>query len=330
MNVSISQNYWHDQNAWVLESETIRTVVVPDLGAKLVSLIDKRTQREWLVGPGDRPFKKVDYGADFVDQDMSGWDEMFPTIVACNYPVPGGEYGRTLPDHGEVWPQSWFLEPAPENALRLSVEGRALHYRLTRTLSYSDTNTLQMHYELENKGRGRMPFIWAAHPQFDHGADAEIVLPPQVKQVCNTIPPEWGWGEPETRFDWPVAVNVDGHRMRIDRAGPATLKQARKFFVVPETSVRWAGVIRQPAKDWLRFDWDPELVPYLAIWVDEGAINQASVIALEPTTGFYDSLAMAWERKQVTMIEPEDTKSWALSVRLGTGDDPFLMDDQLQ
>ncbi len=110
----------------MLESDFIRTAVVPEMGAKLVSLFDKRTQREWLVAPGLRPLQKVAYGANFVEQDMSGWDEMFPTIVACDYPVPGERFGTPLPDHGEVWPLSWRLEPTSPDSLRTSVEGKAL------------------------------------------------------------------------------------------------------------------------------------------------------------------------------------------------------------
>jgi galactose mutarotase-like enzyme len=324
MNISTSQASWYGQEAWALENDCIRTVVVPDLGAKLVSLIDKRSQLEWLVGPGDRPFKKAAYGADFVGQDMSGWDEMFPTISACDYPAPGKRKGTPLPDHGEVWPLSWVREPAQQGTLRFSVEGRALPYRLTRTLLYSATDSLQMVYELENLGRERMPYIWAAHPQFLCGDEAEIVLPPQVQDVCNVLPAEWGWGEPQTRFDWPEALDGEGQRVRIDRTGPASLNQARKFFVLPELPVSWAGLIRRPAKDWLRFDWDPNLVPYLGVWLDEGAISRESVAALEPMTGFYDSLAVAWDKKQVAMIEPGESKSWTLSLRLGTGDHPFL------
>jgi galactose mutarotase-like enzyme len=184
-----------------------------------------------------------------------------------------------------------------------------------------------MVYELQNLSRERMPYIWAAHPQFLCGDEAEIVLPPQVQEVCNTLPAEWGWGEPETRFDWPVALNVEGRRVRIARTGPASLNQARKFFVVPETPASWAGLIRQPAQDWLRLDWDAKSVPYLGLWVDEGRISHEAVAAIEPTTGFYDSLAVAWEKKQVTMIEPGESKSWTLSVRLGRGDHPFLTDD---
>jgi galactose mutarotase-like enzyme len=323
MKTSLVQTTWHGMSAWALESECLRVVVVPGMGAKLVSLLDKRNQLEWLVEPGGRPFKQVPYGAAFEDQDMSGWDEMFPTIVACAYPATGERYGASIPDHGEVWTLPWGQEPASPHQLKLSVLGKALPYRLTRTLEYSAASTLKMAYELNNLGQERMPYIWAAHPQFTCGEQAEILLPPQVSEVCNTIPADWGWGEPETRFGWPQAVSIDGKPVHIDQTGPAALKQARKFFVLPETSIGWAGLQRCPAGDWLRLDWNPAEVPYLGIWVDEGALNHTSVVALEPTTGFYDSLAIAWEKKEVTILEPGATHVWTLTVRTGTGERPF-------
>ena len=323
MNPLISQSSWHGQQAWMLENSAIRTVVVPELGAKLVSLFDKRTQCEWLVGPGNRPFKQVPYGASFVEQDMSGWDEMFPTIVECPYPSAGEYDGVVLPDHGEVWPLPWMREPSDTNALKFSVKGKALPYRLSRELNFSTADTLQMNYVLENLSGEEMPYIWAAHPQFVCNDGAEIVLPKQVTAVANVLPPDWGWGELETRFDWPEAINVDGQRVRIDQTGTAVRNQARKFYVPPETHVGWAGLIRQPANDWLRLNWNAGEVPYLGIWIDEGAISPESVVALEPATGFYDNLAVAWEKQQVTTIKPGAIKSWTLSVRLGTNDQPF-------
>ncbi len=323
MNVTGSQTTWHGISAWVLENDILRTIIVPELGAKLVSLVDKRTQLEWLVGPGNRPVKKVSYGALFQDQDMSGWDEMFPTIVECEYPVPGDKYGVPLPDHGEVWALPWMIDSLSAGKLTLRVEGQALPYRLTRTMEYTEPAALQFQYQLVNLGPDRMPYIWAAHPQFACGQGAEIILPPQITEVCNTIPESWGWGVPETRFDWPAAIAKDGNRVRIDQIGPSSLHQGRKFFVRPGVQAGWAGLVRQPSRDWLRMDWEPASVPYLGLWIDEGALRHESVATLEPTTGFYDSLALAWDKKQITMIEPGATKSWTLTVRFGTGEYPF-------
>lgn len=323
MKITIDQTSWHGQEAWVMESDIVRITVIPQLGAKLVSLFDKRSQLEWLVGPGERPLQQVPYGADFVEQDMSGWDEMFPTIVACGYPVQGENFEAPLPDHGEVWTLPWTIEPAQSNTLRLSVTGKVLPYKLTRTLKYNTPDSIQMYYEVENLGQEPIPFMWAAHPQFACGDEAQIVLPSHVKTVCNTLPAEWGWGEPETRFDWPEAVTDSGQRVRIDRVGPASLYQARKFFTLPDATVPWAGLIRYPAGDWLRLDWDPNQVPYLGLWVDEGRISHESVAALEPMTGFYDSLALAWEKKLVLVVEPGDKETWVLAVQIGTGEQPF-------
>ena len=326
MNISVYQTSWQGQEAWALESDTLHTLVLPQLGAKLVSLLDKRSGAEWLADSGGRPLKPVPHGASFVDQDMSGWDEMFPTIVACEYPLAGECYGAQLPDHGEAWALPWSIGYAQNGEVNLCLDGKALPYRLIRTLSVGEPAKLILHYELRNLSQEHMPYIWAAHPQFMCPDGAQILLPSQVRQVCNTIPADWGWGEPETRFDWPEALNLAGQKVRIDRVGPASLKQARKFFALPEAHPAWAALVRQPAGDWLRLDWDPTQVPYLGLWIDEGALSHTAVAALEPTTGFYDSLAVAWQKNEITSLEPGQTRTWNLTVQLGTGEQPFERD----
>ncbi len=317
MEAAVYRTTWHQVNALVLENEILKTVVVPEMGAKLVSLMDKRNQREWLVGPDQRPFQPVSYGASFVDQDMSGWDEMFPTIVACEH------HGADLPDHGEVWTLPWSVEPSGEDQITLTVEGKALPYCLTRTLSYSEPDVLHLHYRLVNTGQESMPYIWAAHPQFDCGESAQILLPSHISRVCNTIPAEWGWGTPETAFGWPEAVDPNGDSFRLDQVGPSTLNRARKFFCLPDDRIDWVALIRQPSLDWLRMAWSSREVHYFGLWVDEGALNHTSVATPEPTTGFYDSLSIAREKSQVTIAEPGETCSWTLTVQLGTGDVPL-------
>lgn len=323
MTTTLEQVSWHGQAAWKFENDTVRVVVVPELGAKLVSLFDKRSGREWLVGPGLRPFGHVPYGANFVDQDMSGWDEMFPTIVACDYPVPGPKEGTPLPDHGEVWPLSWTVEAAGAEALRLAVRGVGLDYELARELRFAAPDTLQMHYEVRNLESERIAYLWSAHPQFACGDEARIVLPPAITAVHNALPVEWGWGEPEARLAWPLTEQ----QVRLDAVGPPNRQAARKFFVPPQTAVSWAGLVRRPAGDWLRLDWDARALPYLGIWVDEGCISSESVVALEPMTGYYDSLVTAWQKKRVALIKPGEMQSWDLFVRLGTGDRPLPLED---
>ncbi len=316
-----SHTTWHNIAALALENETIRTVVVPTMGAKIVSLFDKRTGGEWLAGPGDRPFRPAAYGATFDQQDMSGWDEMFPTITACPYPAPGAHAGVALPDHGEVWAVPWTQVEGDD--LTLAVDGRALPYRFTRRLSLPGPTTLRFDFHLVNLGAEPMPYIWAAHPQFACGAEAMVVLPRDVTQVYNVLTDEWGWGPFKATLPWPAATREDGVVLQLDAIGPPTLKRARKFYVLPDQAVGAATLVRRPAGNWLRMAWDAAQVPYLGLWVDEGALNAASVAAPEPATGFYDSLALAWHKRRVAVVQPGAEVTWWLTVQLGTSEEPY-------
>ena len=315
---------WQGLSALALETDQVRAVVVPEVGAKIVSLFDKRNGVEWLAGAGRRPLQPLAYGAPFVEQDMSGWDEMFPTISACDYPAPGEYHNAPLPDHGEVWAVPWSRLPGDESTITLAVEGRALPYRFRRTLVFSTPSTVRLEYEVVNLGSEPMPYIWAAHPQFACGEAARIVLPPHVQRVYNTLPPEWGWGPPETAYRWPDSVDPKGQQAHLDLVGPPALRRARKFFVPPDVSIGWVALVRQPTDDWLRMAWSPSHVPYFGLWVDEGALSQYSVATPEPTTGYYDSLAIAWEKSEVTSLEPGETASWALTMQPGTGSQPLF------
>ena len=79
----------------------------------------------------------------------------------------------------------------------------------------------------------------------------------------------------------------------------------------------WAGLLQVASGRWLRMEWDPEQAPYLGLWVDEGALNHESVATPEPTTGWYDNLAIAWEKKEVMVVPAGASHEWSLSVHFG-------------
>jgi len=91
-----------------LTNETAEIAVMPQLGARLLSLRNLHSGREWLWRPtGPLRLFRNSPGAEFSTGTMVGADECLPTIAACDVA------GRKLPDHGEVWTQAWTLdEPA--------------------------------------------------------------------------------------------------------------------------------------------------------------------------------------------------------------------------
>lgn len=301
---------WHDFPALALEDERMRLVVVPHLGAKIVSLLDKKHSREWLAPPM-RPLKQTAYGADFVGQDMSGWDEMLPTIVACDWE------GAHLPDHGEVWSIPWQVDEA-RAALSLSVDGVAIPYHFTRSATLVALATLELRYTLANTGQAAFPYLWAAHPQFAADAHTRIVLPPEVTRLVNVIDPDPVWGRAGVSCAWPQAVAANGQALRLDRVGPAENRACRKFYLPPEQPISWCALADEALGCQLRLDWSPSENPYAGLWVDEGAYNTAPVAAPEPSNGYYDSLERAVSNRRVAWLDRGQTVRWALRVNLET------------
>jgi len=95
----------------------------------------------------------------------------------------------------------------------------------------------------------------------------------------------------------------------------------RKLYAAPDAQIGTVGLLDADGS-WLRLTWDPALVPYLGIWLDNGAYARHPVIALEPATGFYDDLARAVSNHRVPQVHPEQPLRWSLEVSLGSGDRP--------
>jgi galactose mutarotase-like enzyme len=249
---------------------------------------------------------------------------MMPTIVACPYPGPGAALGAPLPDHGELWTEPWQAE-ATESAVTLHADGRSLPYRFARTATLAEPDTLVLDYSVENTGSETLLYLWAAHPQFRCEPGAEVVLPPEIDHVVNVLPAEWGaeWGPPGGLTPWPL-IQAGAARLFPGRVGDISRRAGRKFYVPPDRRITWAGLWRPAVQCGLQMTWQSAAAPYWGIWVDEGAFYpSSSVVALEPTNGYYDSLALAAANDRVGKLAPGARTSWRVSVRVGAGQLPF-------
>lgn len=318
-NGTLRRLSWRGFEGLQLESQRVSLIVIPAAGARIVSLVDKRVGFEWLVTPEQsNPFRLFAPNTEYNPNQAGGWDEMFPTILACDYPAPGAWYGTPLPDHGEAWTAEWDGGGTSGDTICLTMEGQALPYRLTRSLSFLDPSTVLFAYELHNLGAETLAYLWSAHPQFACETGARILLPADVTEVINVLPLDWGpeWGSAGTRNPWPVKELPDGAVARQDVVASTERKGGRKFYLPPERPIAWAG-LQQPKRGCeLRMEWDAKLLPYCGVWIDEGYLNKVADVAIEPTTAYYDNLATGWTNRRVATLPPGEMCTWQLLVRL--------------
>jgi len=299
-----------------LETELMKVIVVPEIGAKIVSLFYKPTQKEWLLDSGQRPLVVLAEGAAFGKSDMSGWDECFPTINPCQYPLEGANYGNHLPDHGEIWSIPWQAALEQES-LTLKVAGKCLPYTFQRKMSFIAEDVMRLEYEAINLSDEALSVMWTAHPQFTVTSDTRICLPEAIKEmICvhggNTLLAD------EAVYNWPVAA-VAGEETHLDTMDFTVEKDSKKLYYPTAVPEGWSGLSCSESEDYLLMKVDKEQVPYLGIWIDELDYNDRVTCALEPSTGFYDSLTKAIANDKYSVINARGRLFWQLDVSLGKG-----------
>ncbi len=83
-----------------LDTEFFSLVVVPELGGKITSLVNKATGREFLSRTSI-PYRRRAYADRFENYERDGADECFPTVEACPYPAfPWEGYAGSGPWRG--------------------------------------------------------------------------------------------------------------------------------------------------------------------------------------------------------------------------------------
>jgi hypothetical protein len=283
-----------------LENDAIRLVVCPDLGARVLSLRDRRSGREWLV-QGEPPSEASAWAAEdavFGGREAFGWDECVPTVAPC--PDPLDADAPPLRDHGECWGR-----PAD-----VVVDGDVLISRwLSSRWDWTFERRLLLYgpavdavYGFQNHGNRPLPFLWSIHPllTLEPGSTVELDRPAEIR-ITAAIGLARPLDRPPDR--WTVADVT---------AGTALKAYAR--MAEPGT-----GRARQPDGATLQFAWDLATAPVAGLWLDYGgwpADAPVHQVAIEPTTSDDDDLCSATEAGRARLVEPGETTTWSVRMAL--------------
>jgi hypothetical protein len=274
---------------YVLSNEDLELAVAPQLGAKIISLKNLRTGREWLWHPqSELKLFRNRTGDDFFKSSLVGIDECLPTIAPCSW------QRRSLPDHGELWNTSWNVDAsALENGiLKSSVKLKISPFEFERMIELQE-NEIQISYQLNNSSASEEKFLWSLHPLLRLQVGDQLELPTSTRALLN--------GE-----TW-----VDA----IDSAIPPN--NCAKIFASP-VSEGWAAINNQKTGDRLEFEWNPMENNTLGLWLTRGGWHGHHHFAIEPTNSNADDLTSAAERKSCGAITARSSVNWQLRLRLGS------------
>ena len=191
-----------------IETEKVSAVFLPDCGAKMASMLYKPLGREMLVQRPNVEFHRQPFDGVYVEGEVSGFDDMFPTIDRWIYDQYPWE-GTVMSDHGEVWSLPWKAE-LESNKISLTVDGIRFPYQLSKRISFSNQETIRFDYQLLNRSSFDLNCIWAAHIMLNLSPGAELVLPKGPDQMYLTFDLGGRFGGYGKRYSLPEDRLSDG------------------------------------------------------------------------------------------------------------------------
>jgi galactose mutarotase-like enzyme len=270
----------------------LRCIVDTDQGARIVSLRSD-DGCEWLSP--SYPAEQPGLGAPFVRAGMGGWDEVAPSVQADVLPD-----GTPVSDHGDIWNVPWAVTSAASDELVVETTLVSLPVTLRRTIRATEAG-LRFEYTATTDALGEHPVLWCAHPQFSAGPHASLTL----SLAGSVVTPELIEVHPNrgARREFPVAPLH------------AALRRGTslKAFLPPGVAADGATLNLGGAES-LRLSWDPASVGYLGLFWDNGEFAAEPVLAIEPATGWGDSISEAIASGQVMSVSAGSPRSWSLDL----------------
>lgn len=297
------KNYW------------IQIIVLPQQGAKIASIVYRPTMHEVLwQNPDNNEFTFSRYGTPFSQGDVSGIDDMFPSISACRYQKRPWE-GLMIPDHGEVWALEWDYRILLD-AIEFSTSGRALPYILNKRLTLYK-NEIHFIYKLTNTGKEDIDFIWAFHPLFQAVEGMEVILPDTVEEIVNVYDENDVMGAYGLIYPWPQFIDARGSFMDLARVPTKDTGICVKYYIKGNHQ-GFCGFRDHKNRLQITLTYPEDVVGFTGIWMDCMGYKEKPQynIALEPSIGGYDSLAYAQQHDTCGKIPASKSLSWYLHIRL--------------
>ncbi len=272
---------------YVLRNGGLELAVVPELGAKVISLRNLRTGREWMWHPeGGLKLFRNRLGDDFSLSPLVGADECLPTVAPCSM------QGRELPDHGEVWSAPWKVnrQAWEKGILRTSLELPISPFEFERTIELREQH-VWLGYRLKNRNQVAEQYLWALHPLLSVQSGDRLHLPATTRALLSG----------EAWIDAVDSVIPDGG--------------CSKLFAGPVVE-GVAGVYNHQTGDRLSLEWNPAENDTLGLWLTRGGWHGHHHLAVEPTNGAPDPLAVAARQKRCGIVPASGSKAWSVTLRL--------------
>lgn len=301
------------QPAVILENAAVRVVVLPGLGGKVLSIIDKRADAELLWRNARVSLHPAAFGSGYDDQFHGGWDEIYPNDM------PEELASEPLPDHGELWAVPWSASVGSTGAevwLELCVTGTITGTDVVKRVNLGTGPELTIEYRIANSGKIDQPFLWKSHVAVALQADTVVDMAAGEVLVDEFGSPR---ARPESRrLTWPY-LEANGTRHDLRMLPDTTQRGVSEFLLATSMERGECSVLHRAAETGLRLTWDRQDLPSCWLFASYGGgWRGLNVLVLEPCTGYPLSVDAGVHAGTHQTLRAGTTKSWQLTAHIGS------------
>jgi hypothetical protein len=277
--LTVQNTSYKDVPAVLVQTQTLQAWILPEDGGKIASLRRKKDGKELLVTKPAPAYKRLAFDGSYVDSECSGFDDMFPTVDPDQ---PQGSPYPQYPDHGECCRLSYGVSLLADG-VTLSAPSRLFPVTYTKTVRACPDQSLSVCYRIENRADSAFPFLWAGHMMLAGEQGMRVLTP-----FSGDVPTELMFADPmpEAPDKLPRSFLQD------HRPGKGT---TYKFYYLKAMPTGDFGVL-YPDGSALSVAVDPQKLPYLGVWLNNGTFQNGYSITLEPCTLPFDAPSAAAKR----------------------------------
>ncbi len=300
---TLTESAIHSLRALRLESEQLSLSILPEVGAKILTLVDKARGRNLLwENPRIRP-QKFPIDSNFDNYWCGGWDDAFPTADACEH------NGEAFPNLGELRSLTWQVEDQGQAQdrvwVRLSTFAPISAAKATKTIMLQ-RNQVTVHFALECLGPLPFDYLWGTHPAFSVTQESHLMIPAKTGIVSIASHPSLG--SPGEHYSWPWLGGLDMSRVQGIEVG------VNCGHYVTDLQAGWFAV--ESAGSGIVFDFPLGKCPHLWLWLVYGGWRGYHHAIVEPWTGYPVNLAEATRQHRQQQLHPGE--KFSVTIRCAT------------
>ena len=296
----IELSRYKDRPMLVLKTPMLTAGFLHQDGGKLATLKDTADGTEFLHQTEGDKYLTLEYDGDYVSSECSGFDDMFPTIDPYT-PESGVLEGKTYPDHGEICRVS--MENAiKRNGVTFTYRSDAFKYRYQKSIFPLRDGSIEIVYRITNDSPEPLSCLWAGHCML-RGVDGARIF----TSYSDETPRVQMFGPDDVE---PNDLSTD--RLTGYQPGEG---YTYKFYYLEKMPAGKFGV-RYPDGKVLTFSTDPQKIPYLGVWLNNGTFKDIYNMALEPCTAPYDAPDRAEAHGFPTKIAPNASVEFSIRLSL--------------